>query len=79
MDGVMSKLVRYTRKTETLSEEIVGKSINTMFNGLSLLNFPMRFKSKSCQETSQFHGGISSLPTSIAPMPDPGKKKPPQV
>ncbi|MCX5809755.1 MAG: ParB/RepB/Spo0J family partition protein [Proteobacteria bacterium] len=49
-DGVMSELVRYTRKPETLQEEvvktvltiseIVGKSIMTLFNGLSLLKLP---------------------------------------
>ncbi|MCX5809457.1 MAG: ParB/RepB/Spo0J family partition protein [Proteobacteria bacterium] len=47
VDGVMSEMVRYTRKPETLPEEvvktvltigeIVGKSIMTLYNGLSLL------------------------------------------
>jgi len=47
LDGVMSELVRYTRKPETLSEvivktvltiaEIVGKSIMTLYNTISLL------------------------------------------
>ena len=47
VDSLMSELVRYTRKPETLPEEvvktvltigeIVGKSIMTVYNGLSLL------------------------------------------
>jgi len=44
VDGVMSELVRYTRKPETLPEEVVktfltiveisGKSIFTLFNAI---------------------------------------------
>ena len=50
VDGVMSALVTYNRRPEDLQEEIAttvvaiaeiaGKSINTMYNGLSLLKLP---------------------------------------
>ncbi len=50
VDGVMSELVSYDRRPEDLSKEIaetfsataeiVGKTIRTMYNGLSLLKLP---------------------------------------
>ena len=50
VDWVMSELVRYTRKPETLPEEVVktfltiveisGKSISTLFRTISLLKNP---------------------------------------
>ncbi|MCX5816738.1 MAG: ParB/RepB/Spo0J family partition protein [Proteobacteria bacterium] len=50
VDGVMNDLVSYKRRPEDLSDkiaptvgaivEITGKSINTLFNGLSLLKLP---------------------------------------
>jgi hypothetical protein len=50
VDGVMSELMWYMRKPEDVSEEVVatvattleisGKTIRTLYNGLSLLKLP---------------------------------------
>ena len=40
VDRAMSDLVRYTRKPETLSEEIVGKSIMTLLSTILFLKLP---------------------------------------
>jgi ParB-like chromosome segregation protein Spo0J len=55
VDGVMSDLVSYNRRPEGLPEEIAvtvtaivgisGKSIKTIFNGLSLLKLPPEIQS----------------------------------
>ena len=74
----MSELVHYDRRPEDISKEIAetfsaiaeisGKSIQSLYRSISLLKLPDEIQTAIRQETSLFHGGISSLPTSIVPI-----------